>query len=307
MCDECDVKVKAGLIVCLVAIIVTISLIASAIHKLDTNEVGLDYSQNTLTIDFSSPYTGGIHWLGVGHRFIKFPTLLQELDFSGANTINARTLDGISTILTVRVFYRLDSDKDSLGEIYLLFKDDWKSGYTQLSRAIVRDVAARYTAFQFYNSRSEVEAAMNEQLGAAFLDWKASVSDFKLQNFDLPAAFRDAVSETDKARQEKEIVDQEADIATTQTATKVEAAFKQVNVTAFRAQAEAVAISLDYEARANATIAAVATETEAYSRLQDRLGFTPVELQAFVWLYSFAQASAEPKMISVTQPALFNL
>jgi len=260
-----------------------------------------------MTIDFSSPYTGGIHWLGVGHSFIKFPTLLQELSFSGADAIDSRTLDGIAIILTVRVFYRLDSSKDSLGAIYLLFKDNWQTGYTQLSRAIVRDVAARYTAFQFYNSRSEVETAMNEALGASFLDWKASVSDFKLQNFDLPAAFRDAVSETDKARQEKEIVDQEADIATTQTATKVEAAFKQVNVTAFRAQAQAISIQLDYDARANATLAAVSTETQAYTRLQSRLGFTPVELQAFVWLYSFANSAAEPKMISVTQPALFDL
>jgi hypothetical protein len=50
-------------------------LIGVSFSKLEPNEVGLDYSANSLTIDTGQLYQSGVTFLGVGHSFIKFPTV----------------------------------------------------------------------------------------------------------------------------------------------------------------------------------------------------------------------------------------
>ena len=66
-----------GLTICLISsgigLIALLILIITSFSQLEVNEVGLDYSGITKTID-KSLYTAGIHFLGVAHSFIKFPT-----------------------------------------------------------------------------------------------------------------------------------------------------------------------------------------------------------------------------------------
>ena len=81
-----DTGVKVGCCLCLVITIVTAILVGVSFNKLGPNELGivrrkldlhlfvptgclfvplgLDYSANSLTIDYDKLYTGGVHFLG---------------------------------------------------------------------------------------------------------------------------------------------------------------------------------------------------------------------------------------------------
>jgi len=59
----------------------------------------------------SKAYIGGIHFLGVGHSFIKYPKTVQTIEFSeerAANgaSIKSRTLDGLEVILEISFQYK---------------------------------------------------------------------------------------------------------------------------------------------------------------------------------------------------------
>lgn len=61
----------------------------------------------------SKPYIGGIHFLGVGHSFIKYPKTVQTIEFSQDRTangpsINSRTNDGLEVILEISFQYKLN-------------------------------------------------------------------------------------------------------------------------------------------------------------------------------------------------------
>ena len=47
-------------------------LILCSWGSLEFNEIGLDYSEITKRVD-SVTYNNGLHFLGIGHSFIKFP------------------------------------------------------------------------------------------------------------------------------------------------------------------------------------------------------------------------------------------
>lgn len=56
-------------------------------------------------------YIGGIHFLGVGHSFIKYPKTVQTIEFSNERTANgpsigSRTNDGLEVILEISFQYK---------------------------------------------------------------------------------------------------------------------------------------------------------------------------------------------------------
>lgn len=74
-------KTKACLILVGVALVATAVLLFMSFSSLEVNELGLDYSSITKTID-PNVYTPGIHFLGLGHSFIRYPSTIQTYDFS---------------------------------------------------------------------------------------------------------------------------------------------------------------------------------------------------------------------------------
>ena len=59
----------------------------------------------------SQPFIGGIHFLGVGHSFIKYPKTVQTIEFSqdrNANgpVIQSRTQDGLEVSLEISFQYK---------------------------------------------------------------------------------------------------------------------------------------------------------------------------------------------------------
>jgi len=82
-----------------VGILTFIIFLAGAISTLEVNTYGLDYSNIGKTIN-ENVFKSGIHFLGFGHNFIRYPSQMQTLDLGdGAKAnrgmIEARSLDGL--------------------------------------------------------------------------------------------------------------------------------------------------------------------------------------------------------------------
>jgi SPFH domain / Band 7 family len=113
-------------------------LIGFSFSKLDGNEVGLDYSANSLTLDTSQVYSAGVHFLGVGHRFIKFPGRVVTLPLG--NDIVARSSDGLGIQISGTVTYTLDISANNLGALYTMFGEAYEAAYFRICRTVVHEV-----------------------------------------------------------------------------------------------------------------------------------------------------------------------
>ncbi len=76
---------------------------------LEATELGLDYSWISKNVD-KKIYENGLHFLGIGHSFIRFPKQVQTIEFSKDATANlgavqSRTLDGLEVILEISFQY----------------------------------------------------------------------------------------------------------------------------------------------------------------------------------------------------------
>jgi hypothetical protein len=97
-------KQICGCVSCFGAVIL-VTLLSLMINTLDYNKVGLNYSGIFSSVE-KQTYYSGIHFLGLGHYFLEYPTTIQTLEFSNSigsdmPTINCRTADGLSLDLEI--------------------------------------------------------------------------------------------------------------------------------------------------------------------------------------------------------------
>lgn len=76
---------------------------------LEATEYGLDYSWISKNVD-KKVYENGLHFLGIGHSFIRFPKMVQTIEFSKERTANqgpvqSRTADGLEVVLEISFQY----------------------------------------------------------------------------------------------------------------------------------------------------------------------------------------------------------
>jgi hypothetical protein len=75
-----------------ISILVTVGIILFSVllgvsfGTLEATEVGLDYNYNNFQIDSSVLYQPGRYYIGLGHVFLKFPSDLRTIRFSGNST-----------------------------------------------------------------------------------------------------------------------------------------------------------------------------------------------------------------------------
>lgn len=97
--------------------------------SLDAYEYGLDYSGITKTVD-STVYPPGYHFLGFGHKFLVYPSTVQNMEFSIESQadrppIVSRTEDGLMITFKASFQYLLMSNK--LYELYMRYGEDYRT------------------------------------------------------------------------------------------------------------------------------------------------------------------------------------
>lgn len=290
-----------GCLTCMVVVIVSGILIGMGFSKLTVNEVGIDYSANSLTLNTKKLYTSGIHFIGVGHKFIKYPRRQLEQTMEGRDLVIARSRDGLVVKLETKMLYSLVIEVDALASLYLMFREDHEAPVRHISRSVIRDVASQFTAFQFWSERTNVANTMEETLRTRLDDIFVKVETFLLSAYTLPADFQAVIDITEVENQEMNKVVYEM----AQVEQSTQAIILQADQTVKQIQAitEAEVRSVELEAAAeifkiNRTLTA---ETAGYQELQSELGFSDEELSAFIWLEKMGQ-SESPKTIAVRTP-----
>ena len=135
-------------------------LIASAIMVgcsfgvLDPTQFALDYDTVNFQIADDTLYTGGRHFIGLGHKFIVFPNTLQTVRMGSASSeeggdgetvktssLLARTEDGLQVTLDISFQYRLTPDLEQIIKLYSDFQDNYRPVYVRIARNVLRDLS----------------------------------------------------------------------------------------------------------------------------------------------------------------------
>jgi hypothetical protein len=146
---------KAIACCCCLTAVLTIGIVAfMSFSSLDASEYGLDYSSLTKTID-PKYYGSGYHALGLGHSFIRYPSTVQNMEFSNEKNadrppIQSRTEDGLLIQFRASFQYKLMPDK--LFDLYMKYGEDYKGPCMKYAIETLNDAATKYDANEFFNS-----------------------------------------------------------------------------------------------------------------------------------------------------------
>ncbi|CAI2376866.1 unnamed protein product [Moneuplotes crassus] len=189
----------------IVGVIAILILIFTSFRSLEVNEIGLNYSGITKSVD-RDLYTSGIHFLGVGHSFIKYPTTVQTYEFSkgkgsDAPSVRSRTKDGLEVELEISFQYLYMSLE--LYDLYMQYGGLEKLPCMKIAIDILTDVATQYKASQFFFDKEKITFAMQKAVNKTFAQYCfATVDYFQLKSIDLPDKYEIAIQETEVMRQD---------------------------------------------------------------------------------------------------------
>jgi len=272
-------------ICCCVVLVTFVILLATSFSSLEFNEWGLDYSGITKTVSKSSA-SGGIHFLGIGHHFIKFPKTVQTIEFSSENTateasLNSRTSDGLEVTLEISFQYSLNAD--NLTQLYMTYGEEYKDVFVLVAMDILTDLATKYTAYNFFVDRQQIGAAMQDALNTAYKNiCFASVDFFQLRSVDLPDKFEDAIQLTEVKKQDIQKAQAEKSKTEVEFETKKLEALYQMNVTQNLAEGDAQARLAQNNATVNSFTLVQETKAQAYNDLMSTLNFTNDQVINFI-------------------------
>jgi regulator of protease activity HflC (stomatin/prohibitin superfamily) len=159
-----------GISLC-VGVVALVVLMITSFSMLEVNEVGLDYSGITKTID-KNIKTAGIHFLGVAHSFIKFPITVQTYEFSNqggdAPNIRSRTKDGLEVSLEVSFQYVYISNH--LYDLYMKYGTDYRTPCLKIAIDVLTDTSTNYTASRFFFDKEVISQEMMQELNSTFAE-----------------------------------------------------------------------------------------------------------------------------------------
>ena len=128
--------------------LITVILIACSLSVLSYNEVGLNYSNWFKTIE-EDTYSHGIHFIGLGHSFIKYDIKVSTLEFSNAPDatlpmIKCRTSDGLELDMEASLQYRVVPEK--IYQIYRNYGDNEKPVLNRVVIDVISDTSTAYNS-----------------------------------------------------------------------------------------------------------------------------------------------------------------
>ncbi len=246
---------STGLYICGVSLAIGIValaiLIITSFAMLEVNEVGLDYSGITKTVD-RNIYTAGIHFLGVAHSFLKFPITVQTYEFSNhggdSGNIRSRTKDGLEISLEVSFQYVYVTNH--LYDLYMKYGDSYRNPCMKVAIDMLTDTTTRYTASRFFFDKEAISAEMMLELNKTFSEQcMATVEYFQLKNIDLPDLYERAIQETEVKKQDIHKAEAEKSKMQIELETKVKQAKIASEMRVNKAEGDSTALVNENEAQ----------------------------------------------------------
>jgi hypothetical protein len=98
---------EAGILICIgIVALAAIIIFATMWHSVEPTEYGMSYNSITKKVNAEHVYDGGLYFLGFFKHFVKFPRVVNHLEFSSMRTANGppietRTSEGLALKLHV--------------------------------------------------------------------------------------------------------------------------------------------------------------------------------------------------------------
>lgn len=312
---DCCFKLTVGL-TCLALVIVAVVLIAVSFAQLGPNEYGLEYDAVSQTLN-SRVYQGGTYFLGVGHSFITYPRQQQTVMYAstpvtptgGGNqvagsdgpAVACRTNDGLPVLISFAFNYQLIGTGDILTNLYLRYGDNTAVTelYRRIARNVVRTVTGKYSTFDLFTNRAQMQADMQASLNVDISAQGGVVQSFQFLDVGIPANFADARTQQASAVQAVTNAQNQLVVAQITAQTQVQYATQQAQLIVSQATNNASAAIIANNAAIASLTARYTNERAAYRGLRAALNMTTAELLSYIFLDAQAQSLANPEISSI--------
>jgi regulator of protease activity HflC (stomatin/prohibitin superfamily) len=279
--DPCRILSGACCLAVIITLIVVLSLSFASLEQLD---YGLNYNAITLQIEEEVYQTAGLYFLGVGHYFIKYPRVIQTIEFVAEENdrLQTRTSDGLPVSLSVSFQYRYDSAR--LRDLYLNFKQQELEVYENTAKAVIANVATNFSAYTFFNDKQGIAVAMQVQLTDIFYtQLYAMIDAFQITRVELPAEFQNAILSSIEAKQNITRTERYKENMLVTYQTQVLIANQTARQTIALARGTASQRVQQAEAVATVTEQKVYAEMYAYGNLSQTVNLNESDILDYMW------------------------
>jgi len=265
-------------------LIVAIVLFAISFQSLGQLDVALNYNAISLQIEDKVYDSAGLYFLGVGHSFIKYPRVVQTIEFIAEENdrLQTRTSDGLPVSLSVSFQYRYDFSR--LRELYMTYKQEELDVYENTAKAVIANTATNFTAYRFFNDKQEIATEMQISLTKVFDEsLYARIDAFQITRIELPTTFQAAILQSIQAKQNI--------TSSMRYQENMEVTFQTQVLIANQTKQQTIAIARGYanqraeQAEANARVAeqSVLAEMYAYGNLSSTVDLNVSEGLSYIW------------------------
>jgi len=251
----------------------------------------------------------GLYFLGFGHWFIRFPRVIQTIEFvseRGNTLLHTRTADGLPLTLGLSFQYRYMPEH--LHALYLKYKGDHDVVYANTATAAIANIACNYSAYTFFNDKQGIAIAMQNSLRGIFAEQLyASVEALQINQVELPTSFQDAILESISTKQNITRSMRYKEGMEVTFATNRMVAHQVANQTVIAARGSANRVLQQANARARMTQQTVNAEMTAFSNITSTLSFDGDASLDYIWWDTLQAAAADPKTAGAAKEFLVGL
>lgn len=282
-----------GACVCFV-LIPAIILIVLSFSSLQPVEYGLNYNALLMDVENKTYSTAGLYFLGFGHWFIRFPRVIQTIEFLPTGEdglLHTRTSDGLPLTLGLSFQYRYKSEK--LHDLYLRYKNEHHDVYVNTATTSIANVACNFSAYTFFNDKQGIALSMQEQLNKVFeTQLFAHVEALQITQVELPVSFQDAILESISTKQNITRSMRYKDNMAVTFETQKMVSSQVANQTVILARGQAARKLQQAQANAAMTAQTVQAEMTSYGNISQQLHFEGKDGLNYLWWDSLATAAA---------------
>jgi regulator of protease activity HflC (stomatin/prohibitin superfamily) len=288
----------------IVVVIVSVIIILMSFDTLEYQEMGLNYSWISETVQRET-YSSGRYYLGLGNHFIKFPSMVKSVFFlddmspsTQGPALQSRTRDGLNVRLEVSFQYRLMFQ--DLYKLYTSLGVHYEKTLVRMAIEQLTTAATMHNAHNFFNNRSTIGAEMHDLLESHFkIHAYAEVPFFQLRTVHLPDDFEAAIQDTQVKQQEIQIASAEQSQNKVSYETKVLQAKQAVRVMQNQGEAEASAIMAANDAYCRQYNVTQSLQSEALSLLMDSARWKPKQLLEYLRIRAVREHPPEHTTIKI--------
>lgn len=176
-------------IICAVLLLIGTILLACSFGTISPLQFGIRYNGVTRKIDESGPWFSGRYFVGLGSKFIKYPSTWNLMVFEESE-IKAWTHEGQQIEISMAMYWEFDRSR--IVEFYYNYgnkEEDYIDVLKDIALRAVKKVCANYNATEFFSDRDLISRDANVALRAAFLEQGLVVQIASFLSFDLPDEF----------------------------------------------------------------------------------------------------------------------